>query len=274
MANSLGITASSFGNAAGKRFLGDVAVEIALHDATTGQSGTFYNIGYCDPEKTFSSKRDYIELNTGVPESLVAKDCIKITNSIKTKIKQFQTETFALCMGAEVDSAGTNARVVLGTDLPTALECSIILSGETKDGKDLKLYIRRAQITPETVEIALGSVKEYGTLNFEAAILADEHPLETNWGWPVISEKDSADDAASMAGASPVITIAATTGWSVGMYVYSAVNGFLGIIDSIQSNTSLTLDRNCAAESTVTIKGVTTANIERDNIAYFEFEVV
>jgi hypothetical protein len=273
MANSLGITASNFGNAAGKRFLGDVSVEIALHDSTTGMSGTFYNIGYCDPEKTFSSKRDYVELNTGVPESLVAKDCIKITNSIKTKIKQFQVETFALCMGCEIDTVG-NDRVVLGTELPTALECSIILSGETKDGKDLKLYIRRAQITPETVEIALGSVKEYGTLNFEAAILADEHPLRTNWDWPVISEKDSSTDAASAAGGTAVITIAATTGWAVGMYVYSEANGFLGIIESIQTNTSLTLDRTVAAESTVTIKGVTTTNINRDNIAYFEFEVL
>lgn len=273
MANSLGITASNFGNAAGKRFLGDVSVEIALHDSTTGQSGTFYNIGYCDPEKTFSSKRDYVELNTGVPETLVAKDCIKITNSIKTKIKQFQVETFALCMGCEVDTAGDD-RVILGTELPDALECSIILSGETKDGKDLKLYIRRAQITPETVEIALGSVKEYGTLNFEAAILADAYPLETNWGWPVISEVDSATDAASMAGSSGVITIAATAGFVAGMYVFSEVKGFLGIIESVVTNTSITVDRNVDAESTVTIKGASTTNINRDNIAYFEFEVV
>jgi hypothetical protein len=273
MSNSLNITASNFNFDSSKRFLGDVTVSIAIIDDQTKAAGDFHSIGYCDPEKTFSSKRDYAEFVAGMPETVIAKDVTKITNTFKAKLKQFQAETFALVCGAYLDTTGTDKRVVFGTEIPAPLNCSMILSGKTKDGKAMELYIRKLQIAPETIDLAIGS-KEYGTLNFEAAIVPDENPLVTNWSWPMRGLKICPDDGATVDYDTKEISLASTTGWEVGMRVYSKTLGFLGIIESIVPNTKLVLDRNPPADGiNVQIKGVTHENMVSDNIAFFKFQI-
>lgn len=265
--NSSNITATNFGNDASKRFLGDVTVSIRLHGDT---SNTFYPIGYCDPEKSFSSKRDYAEFVSGMPEIVVAKDLTKITYSFKAKLKQFQAETFALACGSQIDSSQNAKRVLFGTDLPPTLELSMILSGATKDGKTMELYVRKAQVTPETIEIALGS-KEYGAIPFEAVIVADDHPLETNWDWPVFNEIECT--GCSLGSTDTDITTSGTSELAVGMYAYTENAGFMGIIEELSTDgVTAVLDRvSGSTDSTADVKFVDPDDIAQDNIAFFEF---
>jgi hypothetical protein len=56
-----------------------------------------------------------------------------------------------------------------------------------------------------------------------------------------------------------------------GMRVYTEVNGYIGVVDTTDTN-KVTLEAVAGvAETTVTLKGVKPADILRDNIAFFEF---
>lgn len=272
MANSLNITASNFGLDSGKRFIGDVSVSIRL----IGDTGTtFYPIGYTEIEKSFESKRSYADFTSGIPEVIVAKDVVKIENTFSCKLRQFQAEVFALVCGAEYVTTGgglgSGPRVIFGSDLPTPLECSLILSGETKDGDTLELYIRKCQITPETVKLALGS-KEHASIDFSATVISDEHPHETNWDWPVIGEVESSD--CDMTSTETELTVANSSLVEIGMYAYSEGEGFIGIVTDVSTTGSdaVTIDRVAGHTTTgIVMKFIDPDDIARDNIAFFAF---
>lgn len=269
MANSLNITASNFNNDVAKAFMGDVTVQLAMIDSSTSQAGTFYPIGKFKAEgKTVKVDTEYAELLTNIPQVLADKAPIKRTYTFEADLVNLQLENLALCLNAYIDDADSNKRLIFGEQIPSTLEVSVILSGEQRDGKDLEIYIRKGQITPESVELMLGA-PEFASIKFSVNMVPDEHPHRTNFTWPVMDDYTLSNVSST---GSATVTLASTTGVTAGDYLYSAANGFWGIVSSFVADTSITLDRVVAAESSVSVMGITPADILEDNIFFIEEE--
>lgn len=190
MANSLNITATDFTNDVSKAFASDVTMQLAIIDTTTQMAGIFYNIGKFKAEgKLFKVETEYAELLTGIPQALADKAPIKRTFSFEADLVNLQIENIALCLNAYLDDSGTNKRLIFGETIPQTLECSIILSGFQRDGKQLDYYIRKAQITPESVELMLGA-PEFSSIKFQSNLIPDSHPFRTNYDWDVAESYD------------------------------------------------------------------------------------
>jgi hypothetical protein len=269
MGNPLNITASNFNNDVAKAFMGDVTVQLALIDSTTKVAGTFYPIGKFKAEgKAVKVDTEYAELFTGIPQVLADKAPTKRVYTFEADLVNLQIENLALCLNAYIDDSGANKRLIFGENIPATLEVCLILSGEQRDGKDLDIYIRKGQITPEAVELMLGA-PEFASVKFTTNIVPDPHPHRTNFDWPV---KDDYDLASVTSDGTTTVLLADTTEATVGDYLYSEAGGFWGIIVSIVTDTSITLDRTVAAESAVAVIGITPADILNDNVFYFEEE--
>lgn len=179
MANSLNISTGNFGNDSNYFFLHDPALYLDFHDGE-GEVG----LGYLEAEKTWRQTQEYATFKTGIPKSEIRRDIINQEFVIEGNLKQLQPETLALIMQRRYDdSDATWRRVIIGAEVPAAVFPSCILVGKTVDGNEVRLYIRRLQITAEDLEIILGG-DEYASVPFKGTAQKDETPLVTNPTWP------------------------------------------------------------------------------------------
>lgn len=179
MSNSLNIVTGNFGKDEDKFFLNSPAMYIDLHDGN-GLVG----LGYLQSEFTFRQKVEYVSFKTGIPKSEVRRDLIDQEFTLEGTLMQIQPETMALVMQRWYDSDDkTYDRVIIGTTSPTPLYPSVVLIGQMVSKIELRLYIRRLQITSEDLEIKLGG-DNYSSLPFKGTAQRDPDPLTTNPDWP------------------------------------------------------------------------------------------
>lgn len=179
MSNSLNIDTTKFGYDDNYMFLSDPAMFVDFHDGT-GLVG----LGYLEAEKTWKQTLEYAVFKTGIPKSEVRRDLIDQEFSIEAILKQIQPETIALISQRRYDDSDADwKRVIIGTDVPAALFPSCVLIGKTVDDKELRLYIRRLQITSEDLEILLGG-DEHAGVTFKGTAQKDPDPIVTNPDWP------------------------------------------------------------------------------------------
>ena len=191
MANSLNIDATQFGNNSDKFFLYSPALYIDLHDGD-GLNG----LGYLESELAWKSKVEYAVFKTGIPKSEIRRDVIDQEFRLEGVLKQLQPETVALIMQRRYDSDdSTYNRVIIGAIMPTPLYPSVVLIGQTVDGVELRLYIRRLQITAETLDIMLGG-DNYSSLPFAGIAQVDDAPSTTNPTWAYNSTYGTQDNIA------------------------------------------------------------------------------
>ena len=176
---SLNIDSTKFGNDSNYFFLHDPAMYLNFHDGE-GDVG----LGYLSAEKTIRQTQEYAIFKTGIPKSEIRRDIIDQEFVLEGMIKQLQPETLALVMQRRYDdSDSTWRRVIVGTEVPAAIFPSCTLVGKTVDANELRLYIRKLQITAEDLEIILGG-DDYASIPFRGTAQKDETPLTTNPTWP------------------------------------------------------------------------------------------
>ena len=189
MANSLNIDPTKFGADDNYMFLHDPALYIDFHDGT-GQ----VSLGYLEAEKTWRQTVEYAVFKTGIPKSEIRRDIINQEFQIEGTLKQLQPETMALIMQRRYDDTDTTwRRVIIGSEVPPALFPSCVLIGKTVDGNELRLYVRRLQITGEDLEILLGG-DNYASVPFKGYAQKDPTPLVSNPLWsynPTYANQDN-----------------------------------------------------------------------------------
>lgn len=178
MSNALNITTTNFGNDSEKFFLDSPALYIDLHDGN-GLMG----LGYLQSELSFKQTVEYAMFKTGIPKTEVRRDVINQEFTLEGVLMQIQPETMALVMQRRFDDDdATYDRVIMGSAVPTPLYPSVVLIGTATNGDELRLYIRRLQITSEDLEIKLGG-DDYSSLPFKGTAQVDDDPLTTNPTW-------------------------------------------------------------------------------------------
>jgi len=189
MANSLNIDPSKFGFDDKYMFLHDPLMYLDFH----GGEG-LVSLGYLESEKTWRQTLEYAVFETGIPKTEVRRDVIKQGFELEGIVKQFQPEVLALVMQRRYDE--TDAvwrRVIAGSEIPAAIFPSCMLVTQTVDGNELRLYIRRLQITAEDLEVTLGGAT-YSSVPFKGTAQKDPTPLETNADWaynPSYADQDN-----------------------------------------------------------------------------------
>lgn len=191
MANDLNITTTNFGNDVNYMFLHDPALYIDFHDGN-GLLG----LGYLEAEKVWKQKLTYAVFKTGIPKTEIARDIVDQEFTLEAKLKQLQPETIALVSQRRFDSTDSNwNRVIIGAEAPPAVYPSCVLVGKNKNAKEMRLWIRRLQITAEDFEITFGG-DNYATVPFKGNAQRDDSPIITNPDWPHNSAYDTQDNIA------------------------------------------------------------------------------
>lgn len=189
MANDLNIVTTNFGNNVNYMFLHDPALYLDFHDGN-GLLG----IGYLAAEKIWRQTVTYAVFKTGIPKTEIARDIIDQEFTLEATLKQLQPETIALVSQRRFDDSDSNwNRVIIGHEAPPAVYPSAILIGKNKNGREMRLWIRRLQITAEDLEITFGG-DDYASVPFKGMAQKDEDPLTTNADWPYTAtygEQDS-----------------------------------------------------------------------------------
>ena len=178
MSNNLNIDVENLVNNSKYMFLYDPIMYIDIEPPSTLRV-----LGYMEKEKSIIFENEYATFETGIPASEVRRDIIRQTLRVEGMLKQFQKETLALVMQRRIDSDDALVdRVIVGTQVPAAIFPSAVLIGQNVDGDELRLYIRRLQITAETLEIAVGA-DDYSSIPFVGTAQKDETPLVTQPDW-------------------------------------------------------------------------------------------
>ncbi len=178
MSNTLNINPANFGKSTDKFFLYSPALYLDLHDG-----GGLNGLGYLESELSFKSKTTWATFKEGIPKSEVARDMIEQEFRLEGIVKQIQAEVLALILQRRYDDTdSTYNRVTIGSVTPVPLYPSVVLIGQTKDGVELRLYIRRLQILAEDLDIKLGG-DNYSQLPFSGLAQVDSAPLTTNSTW-------------------------------------------------------------------------------------------
>ena len=191
MSNNLNIDVLRFGKDDDFFHLYDPAVYLDFHDGNGELS-----LGYLEAEKTWRQTVEYASFKTGIPKSEVRRDVIDQTFEIEGMIKQLQPETIALISQRRVDTSdGTWDRVIFGEHVPSPIFPSCILVTQTVDGLEVRLYIRRLQITSEDLEVILGG-DDYSSIPFKGTAQVDSEPDVTNPAWPYNAAYSTQDNIA------------------------------------------------------------------------------
>lgn len=179
MANDLNITTTNFGNNVNYMFLHDPALYLDFHDGN-GLLG----LGYLEAEKIWRQKVTYAVFKTGIPKTEIARDIIDQEFTLEATLKQLQPETIALVSQRRFDDSHDDwNRVIIGHEAPPAVYPSAVLIGKNKSGREMRLWIRRLQITAEDLEITFGG-DDYASVPFKGMAQKDEDPQTTNPMWP------------------------------------------------------------------------------------------
>lgn len=191
MPNNLNIDTTNFGNDDNFMFVYDPAVYLDFHDGED-----LLGLGYLEAEKVWRQTVEYAVFKTGIPKTEVRRDIIDQEFVIEATLKQFQKETLALVSQRRVDeSDATWDRVIMGQVAPSPIFPSCVLIGQTVDGRELRLYIRRLQITAEDLEITLGG-DAHADVPFKGTAQIDSAPLTTNPTWPYNASYATQDNIA------------------------------------------------------------------------------
>jgi len=191
MSNGLNITTTNFGNDSEKFFLYSPALYVDLHDGN-GLLG----LGYLQSELSFKATVAYASFKTGIPKTEVRRDIIEQTFMLSGVLMQIQPETMALVTQRRFDDSDEEFdRVIMGSVAPSPIYPSVVLIGQMVSGEELRLYIRRLQITQEDLEIKLGG-DDYSNLPFSGTAQVDDAPLTTNADWPYNATYGTQDNIA------------------------------------------------------------------------------
>lgn len=189
--STLGIDVSKFGKDDQWFFLNDPALFLDFHEG----SG-LVSIGYLESEKTFRQTMEYANFETGIPRSEVRRDVIRQSFELEGVLKQFQKETMALTMQRTVDTSdATYDRVIIGEAVPDPIFPAAVLIGQTVDGDEIRLWVRKLQITSEDLEIILGG-EEYSSIPFKGTAQIDVAPATTNPTWAFNAALETQDNIA------------------------------------------------------------------------------
>lgn len=190
----INITPANFGNSVNKLLLSSPDVWLDFHEGTG-----LVRVGYLEAAKTWRANIQWAVFKTGIPKTEVARDVIEQTFELEGNLKQFQPEALAWVYNRRYDeSDGTYNRVLFGTTLPTLETPSCVLIGATKDGEEMRLYIRKFQMGTETVESIFGG-DDYTNIPFKGTAIKDEAPLTTNPTWPYNASYGTQDNIAFFA---------------------------------------------------------------------------
>jgi hypothetical protein len=191
MSNTLNIDSTLFGNDSNKFFLYSPAMYINLHDGN-GTNG----LGYLESELSFKAKITPVNFKTGIPKTEIRRDIIDQEFTLEGVLKQLQLETIGLLLQRRYDTSdGTYARIMMGTEIPTPVYPSVILIGQTVDGVELRLYIRKLLVMPEDLDIKMGG-DTYSSLPFKGTVQKDDAPTTTNPTWPYNASYANQDNMA------------------------------------------------------------------------------
>lgn len=264
--NELKVLPANFNDGIDKFFLDDPIVLIKILDDTNWT--TFKTLGIMEIDKNFSVENEYAEFKAGIPQRTKAKDVISTKTFFEGKIKSVQPETIALLTNSIIETSTPDTKVFMGSEIPTQVFIAIILQGETHDGKQVELRIRKAVLASDSVKIGLGG-KDYASLDFKAEVLVDEDPLVSNFDWNVLGEVVTTADTVT---GSKDITVTAATGIAEGMLVYGAGIPAGAVVSDIASLV-ITLDKAATATATdAAVKFVTAENILKSDVVYWIFE--
>ncbi len=269
MPNDYNVTMTNLAKDDNKFFLFDPAVYVKLQ----GEEDTSLEpLGYMEVQKAFKGKVSYAKFSEGIPKTEIRRDPIEQEFSFEGKLKQIQKETLALIMRRRVDTTTGDDwdRVIIGTNLPPQLFLCLVLIGQTVDGEEVRLYIRRFQIAAEDLEVALGA-DDYASIPFSGIATKDEHPLVNNPDWDFIGTVEKASCGTTSGDAT--VTIAATTGIVAGQYVIGDGVPANTTVLSVTENTSIELSANATATGTVTLlfEDLDATYADQDNIAFWAF---
>ncbi len=263
--NELNILPADFGKNPGDLFLDDPEIWIKILNDTNWTE--FKPLGYAQVEKSFSIEKEYAEFRTGIPETLVDKALVSVKRFFSCNIAQLQPETIALITDGIIETGSTETRVFYGTDTPASIALAIILKGKKRDGKALELRIRKALMSSESVELALGS-KEFGGMEFKVEVVEDENPLESNPTWKILGE---VNDSATNLITSPILTLsAANADIKAGMTAYGdGIPEGAKVLTNV--TTSVTLDKDIPLAKTTAraVRFINDADIAKANVAYW-----
>lgn len=269
MANDLNVTTSNLVRNLNKLFYNDATLFLKIKGDTS-----FTALGVLKGEKKFTIAKEYLDLEEGIPKQVIAKVVKKQTITLSGKLAQIQPDALAAITGNYLDSTTTagHKRVILASETYAPLEGSVILQTKTRDLKTIEVGLRNGILSQDSLELLFGA-DDWGTIDFTFTFTTDSEPLDTNFTWPCKNSVSSADDECTISNASKDISLASTTGFLAGMYVYTAANGNIGTIDSVTTDTKITLLANPASsESGVTIKAILPSLIDKDDIGYIDFE--
>lgn len=189
--NTLNINTGNFALNDNYMFLHDPAMYVDFHDGV-GQ----LPLGYMDKEKTFKQVVQYATFKTGIPETEIRRDIISQEFPFEGALKQLQAETIALLSQRYVDYSDPDwDRVIIGTEVPAPLFPSVVLIGKNVNERELRLYIRRMQITAEDFQVVLGGT-DYASIPFRGFAQKDPDPLTTNPTWMFNPAKAQQDNIA------------------------------------------------------------------------------
>ena len=273
MANALNIDFANFSLNDLKMFLYDPAVYIR----EWGTDDTLVPIGYMEREKSFKASVKYAEFKTGIPENLIRKDVISQEFIFEGKLKQFNPDSLALVMQRTIDTvtASGYSRILIGSETPSPVFLSMVLIGQTVDGKELRLYIRKLQVSSEDVEVMLGSDK-YADLQFKGTALKDANPLVSNPDWDFVSKLIIEDGV--FTSADPDITFPDATGLSsvvAGSPVvstYAPVGATVLSVDAVAFTITMSANATGAGTADVITKKTSTFDENEDNVAFWKIQ--
>lgn len=190
MANHLNIDFSNFGNDADYLFCDDPLVYVRV----AGDTGDPVAIGYTKIGKNFTVKQEKSPVYTGIPQNKVADFIIKQDIEFSCDLLQFSPENFALALNRTIDTSTGSSRVVIGSDMPAALDLNVILVGRDAEGKYVGIYIRRFNASSDDITLALGAT-EAGSISLKGSCLIDDDPATNSYGWEYDATVDNDDIA-------------------------------------------------------------------------------
>ena len=181
MSNGLNITTTNFGNDSEKFFLYSPALYVDRHGTDCWAWGIYRRVELKACRCMF--KRD-------------SQTEVKLNRRSVSVLMQIQPETMALVTQRRFDDSDEEFdRVIMGSVAPSPIYPSVVLIGQMVSGEELRLYIRRLQITQEDLEIKLGG-DDYSNLPFSGTAQVDDAPLTTNPDWPYNSTYGTQDNIA------------------------------------------------------------------------------
>jgi len=201
MANEYGIVQANLGQDDNFCFLNDPTISIKEWGTT---DSTFEVLSYCALGKSWKQKIDYAILETGIPKTEVRRDAVKQEITLEASLYQIQKEVLALVMQRKIKSTTdsydgkTFHGLMIGEELPAVTYISIQIVGKTVDGNNFIIFIRKARLTSEDFEFAMGGDKDT-EIKCKIILMPDGDPATNNIEWEYDTGNPTFDNIAYFA---------------------------------------------------------------------------